>query len=231
MVYPAYGIAAMIYLMTITLAVKLFGVRSQSFALTTFAPTDSLATLALTTFGISVMSSFPLLFFNLRQYVTNYLFPQPSMATVSLLLFVGFIACFCRDVGIVGGFSGAILGTSMMFVFPPLMYMAALLKTEATRINELNNPMEMESIPGQEREERVEQMGLNEVDWKDVLKTVVFSSSSSSCNSRISKSVILFNSLLLLCGVFLAVVGTANNVINLILLSSPTPSSYKSKPK
>ncbi len=195
MSYPAYAIAALIYIATITLSIMLFGTRTQSFALNTFAPTDTYASWALTLFGLSVMSSFPLLFFNLRQFVIKHLGSQwqllkeSSAATALLLCSVGFVACFCRDVGVVGGFSGAILGTSMMFVFPPIMYISASLKSSAD--------------------------GSKDNTWKSNLSNLLLSGQSSKLS--ISRAELVGNIFLMLCGIFLATVGTVNNILNLLI--------------
>lgn len=50
-----------------------------------------------------------------------------------LLLFISYLASKFIDIGVVGSLAGGILGSSMMFVFPPLMY------TRALKINAKNN--------------------------------------------------------------------------------------------
>ena len=45
-----------------------------------------------------------------------------------LLLLISFLASKFTDIGVVGSVAGGVLGSSMMFVFPPIMYIRALQK-------------------------------------------------------------------------------------------------------
>lgn len=118
---------------TVSLALKLFGSNSQSFALNSFNANDPLAFIARLAFGTSVLASFPLVFLAMRDWFVKRMIPfipnntREKVAGL-LLLFICGLATVVKDLGIVASISGGVLGTSMMFVFPPIMYMRALIK-------------------------------------------------------------------------------------------------------
>ena len=99
-----------------------------------FSPKDPLGTVARFSFGASVLASYPLIFLAMRNwFVTKATKYAPSIAEVPKIsaLLLGFIALLTsrfKDIGVVGSISGGILGSSMMFVFPPIMYLRALQK-------------------------------------------------------------------------------------------------------
>lgn len=131
----SYGVAALIYIMTMVFGVTLFGPKSASFALNSFSVRDPLANIARLAFGASVLASFPLIFLSVRTFFINQLKKIiPSMGeavrpvTFLLLSFIGLLAVVFTDIGVVGSLSGGLLGSSMMFLFPPIMYTGAILK-------------------------------------------------------------------------------------------------------
>jgi amino acid permease len=148
MVTRAYLGAASLYGLTILATYGLFQHRGQSFALNTLSPLDPLAIGAFVAFGASVLASYPLVFLNVRNWLRQQLLlqhnrhlarrgagdaaaPAPawlSVRTVAALLLsvIGLVATFVTDIGQLGSVAGAVFGSSMMFVFPPLMYMGAL---------------------------------------------------------------------------------------------------------
>lgn len=127
----SYFSAAMVYLITILVSNALFGVKSASFALNSFSPNDPLAIIAFLCFGISVLASYPLIFLNVRGFTLSSfqqnnipLFNNLYSVTGLLLTLLGAITIVATDIGKVGSMSGALFGSTMMFIFPPLMYMS-----------------------------------------------------------------------------------------------------------
>lgn len=57
-----------------------------------------------------------------------------SIKTVAAILLssIGFVATKLTDIGKIGSVAGAIFGSSMMFIFPPIMYMSILKKKGAS---------------------------------------------------------------------------------------------------
>jgi hypothetical protein len=130
----SYLWAGTIYVGTMALGLHLFGPHSASFALNSFSPKDPLGTVARVAFGSSVLAGFPLIFLSMRNWFVSQaqqhfkiLGDIKPMALV-LLGFIGLLASKVTDIGIVGSIAGGILGSSMMFVFPPIMYIRALQK-------------------------------------------------------------------------------------------------------
>lgn len=130
----AYSGAAHIYIGTVLLTLALFGARAPVFALNGFSSADGLGTLARVAFGTSVLASFPLIFFTMRNwFVTQATKHVPILGnvksmTVVLLSLIGLAATRCNDIGLVGSIAGGVFGSSMMFIFPPLIYIATLLR-------------------------------------------------------------------------------------------------------
>eukprot|EP01036_Dinobryon_divergens_P031449 gene31449-40847_t len=134
--FVTYSAAAAVYFSTIFLALTLFGPGSASFALNSFSPKDPLAVFSLLAFGTSVLASFPLMFLAMRSWfiskagqskssIIRSVGTIPSMSAL-LLTCIGVLASKIKDIGKVGSLSGAVFGSAMMFVFPPIMYIRAL---------------------------------------------------------------------------------------------------------
>ena len=130
----SYGSGALIYMGTMILGLRLFGPLSASFALNSFSISDPLGMVARVAFGSSVLASFPLIFLNMRNYFAASIFPglRSDQITALLLGFIALLTSMVTDIGVVGSIAGALFGSSMMFIFPPLMYMGALRRTDMT---------------------------------------------------------------------------------------------------
>jgi len=131
----SYGSGALIYMGTMILGLHLFGPLSASFALNSFSINDPLGMVARVAFGSSVLASFPLIFLNMRNYFAASIFPslKSDQITALLLGLIALLTSVVTDIGVVGSIAGALFGSSMMFIFPPLMYMGALRKSDKTK--------------------------------------------------------------------------------------------------
>jgi amino acid permease len=133
----SYAFAAIIYIVTMALGVKLFGANAQSFLLNNFAASDPLATIARIAFGSSVLASYPLIFLNMRNWFVALAgekfskFAGRKQVTFALLALISTLAVFFKDIGVVGSLAGGILGSSVMFIFPPIMYIRAFQRRAA----------------------------------------------------------------------------------------------------
>lgn len=134
MAMTSYSLVTAVYIVTMTLGVLLFGNKTKSFILNNFAANDPLATIARIAFGSSVLASFPLIFLSMRNWfvaLAGRKFSKISgrrPISVVLLAFISTLAVFFKDIGVVGSLAGGILGSSVMFIFPPIMYIRALQK-------------------------------------------------------------------------------------------------------
>eukprot|EP01041_Mallomonas_annulata_P004741 gene4741-9415_t len=130
----SFSIAGLIYITTMLLGLTLFGIHSKPFILNNFVSSDPLALIARSAFGASVLASFPLIFLSMRNWlmsVTSKKFHFISgrrPITAFLLTLICGLAVRFKDVSVVGSLSGAIFGSTMMFIFPPIMYIRALQK-------------------------------------------------------------------------------------------------------
>jgi hypothetical protein len=139
----AYLGGTILYYLTMLLGYNLFGLHSQSFALNSFAPKDIYGGISRIAFGTSVLASFPLIFLNMRNwFIEKAKKHAPNLGAVKpmsavLLALISLMTSRCKDIGIVGALSGGVLGTSMMYIFPPIMYIGALRKKAKASINRI----------------------------------------------------------------------------------------------
>jgi len=144
----AYLGSASIYIGTIALAMTLFGKNSYSFALNNFVARDPIGLISRIAFGTSVLASYPLIFLAMRNWFAQQFSKlSPSLGGIKkvsaiLLLLICFLTTKVSDIGIVGSIAGGVFGSSMMFVFPPLMYIGALKK----QAKDQNKPLPMGKI-------------------------------------------------------------------------------------
>eukprot|EP01042_Synura_sphagnicola_P001065 gene1065-1201_t len=141
------------------LGISLFGTSVQPFLLNNMSPLDPLGTLARVCFASSVLASYPLIFFNMRNWITskvnlfyskygpkNNASPVKSISvgqvSAALLGAICFLATKFTDISFVGSLAGAIFGSNMMFIFPPLMYIRALQK----KAKENNCPINLVTV-------------------------------------------------------------------------------------
>ena len=129
----SYGLGACTYIGTMFLGLQLFGPRSASFALNSFSTRDPLGLVARVAFGSSVLASYPLIFLSMRntfaaaaaKFSPNI---KSESVTAALLALIAVLTSRFTDIGVVGSLAGGVFGSSMMFVFPPVMYMRALVQ-------------------------------------------------------------------------------------------------------
>lgn len=144
----AYLGSASIYIGTVALAMALFGKNSYSFALNNFVARDPIGLISRIAFGTSVLASYPLIFLAMRNWFAQQFSKiSPSLGGIKkvsavLLMLICFLTTKVSDIGIVGSIAGGIFGSSMMFVFPPLMYIGALKKQSKDQ----NKPLPMGKI-------------------------------------------------------------------------------------
>jgi hypothetical protein len=198
MVSLSYFLCAVIYVLTIYLSSHLFTPYSvQSFTLNAFSSADPLALLAFCSYGISILASFPLIFFSLRN--SALLLSENSgckginnipMMTTILLFIIGTLGVICKDIGKVGAVGGAVLGTSMMFIFPSIMYLNLLWKQRQRHL-----------IFFHKLKEGKDKMG----EYEDVSLSNQF------------QTKMLVNGALLSCGIGIGLMGTINSIKSLFI--------------
>jgi amino acid permease len=112
-----------------------FGSSSSGLILNSYAATDALATAARSAIGLSLITSFPIVFFSVRDQLlgvvgdklakrategSNY-----AIMTAVILAMLTATALKLTDLSKVAGFVGAIFGIFLIYVAPPLMALRA----------------------------------------------------------------------------------------------------------
>ena len=107
-----------------------FGSAAQGLILNNYAVTDKLISISRLAVTISLICSYPLLFVGTRDGLLDLLRVKNekrnprflNQITISILSVITIMALFVKDITFVASISGAILGTSLIFIFPTLMY-------------------------------------------------------------------------------------------------------------
>ena len=106
-----------------------FGSASQGLILNSYATGDPLAFLARLGIGMSIIFSYPLNFVGLRDGILSALGKTEEgkknsvhiALSLLLMLIMNGTALFLKDLGLVVGLGGAILGSALVYIFPALM--------------------------------------------------------------------------------------------------------------
>eukprot|EP00522_Entomoneis_paludosa_P015173 CAMPEP_0172459582 /NCGR_PEP_ID=MMETSP1065-20121228/33262_1 /TAXON_ID=265537 /ORGANISM="Amphiprora paludosa, Strain CCMP125" /LENGTH=463 /DNA_ID=CAMNT_0013214319 /DNA_START=214 /DNA_END=1604 /DNA_ORIENTATION=+ len=129
----SFGIAIAFYSLVTSWSFLTFGAATKPMILSNYATTDALVSVARFAVGLSLIFSYPLLFVGTREGL--YDLCQVSLAqrqqpwihigsTVGLLGLITAMAVQVTDLTLVASLSGALLGTSLIFIFPTLMFRA-----------------------------------------------------------------------------------------------------------
>lgn len=126
-----------------------FGSSSAGVILNSYAPTDRLAAVARALFGLSVICSYPVLFQGFKAAVRTILIPFTVKDSIGLdqaitlipIAVITLTAVLVKDAGIVNAVSGAVTGSSLIYLFPTIMYLMSPLPT-------IKNPIETVAICG-----------------------------------------------------------------------------------
>lgn len=157
-VAPSFAASGIFYALVSSLGYLTFGSATKGMVLTNYSTNDILVSLSRFALGISLITSYPLLFTGLRTGIVdliNQLMPmfdrgrkddqrqqkqfelndrQSDQLTVVLVSLITILAIKINDITFVASMSGALLGTSLIFIFPPLMFRSAL-AMESKRTN------------------------------------------------------------------------------------------------
>ena len=130
----AYLILAAIYVTTMAAGYATFGDNAMGNILLNYSGTDALATLGRLATGLSIIFGFPLISNGCREGLKNAAdalgwfggaASDPANHTrlvLSLLLVTTTLAVVADDIGLVAGLTGALMGSSLVYVCPTLLY-------------------------------------------------------------------------------------------------------------
>jgi len=136
MVYLSYSILAVIYAATMTAGYATFGDNALGNLLLSYHSSDKLAFLGRVATGLSVVFGFPLVSNGAREGLKNASaalgFPAISKTENHPKVVVGMLAAACflavkiQDVKVIAGFSGAAMGSCLVYIFPTVIYVRTL---------------------------------------------------------------------------------------------------------
>ena len=155
-VVPSFAASVLFYAVVSSMGYLTFGSSTAPMILSNYSTKDILLSLSRFAVGLSLIFSYPLLFVGLRDGIIdliNQISPllskknktqqqkplvltqsQSNRVTVGLISFITVLALKITDLAFVASMSGALLGTSLIFIFPTLMFRSAL-KNESERTN------------------------------------------------------------------------------------------------
>jgi len=108
--------------------------NSASFILNNYSHNDPLATISRLMVGLSTLMAYPIVFHGVRDGVVDVLevpFHEQTASnlnrlTLVLLLILTVISIFVTDLGMINAVGGGLVATAIVFVFPTMMFRAAL---------------------------------------------------------------------------------------------------------
>jgi amino acid permease len=162
-VASSFAVSVLFYAIVSALGYLTFGSATEGMILSNYSTKDVLVSLSRFAVGLSLIFSYPLLFVGLREGIVdliNQVSPllrnnktkdrttpqqqqqkqlvltdkQSNRLTVGLVSLITMLALKITDLTFVASMSGALLGTSLIFIFPPLMFRSAL-TMESERTN------------------------------------------------------------------------------------------------
>jgi amino acid permease len=133
-VASSFGISVVVYAAVSAMAFLTFGSATAGMVLNNYSTQDVLLSLSRFAVGLSLIFSYPLLFVGARDGVLDLIrMPEEKRTnsvlnklSVGLLGIITVLALNVTDLTFVASMSGAVLGTSLIFIFPTLMFRAAV---------------------------------------------------------------------------------------------------------
>lgn len=130
----AFGFSSFVYVLITCFGFLTFGGNCDGYILNNYSDKDSLATICRVAIAFSILFTYPITFMGFRDGVLDCLsLPMEkqtstnvNIITVTLLFIVTSLAILVTDLGFVNAIGGGTLATAIVFVFPALMYRAAV---------------------------------------------------------------------------------------------------------
>uniref|UniRef100_A0A7S1BC54 Amino acid transporter transmembrane domain-containing protein n=1 Tax=Corethron hystrix TaxID=216773 RepID=A0A7S1BC54_9STRA len=134
MTAASFGLSVAFYFVLASLAFLTFGASTAGMVLNNYSTKDLLISASRCAVAVSLIGSYPLMFVGTRDGLLDLLQLPEKQRTDSLLnkMSVGLVgiitllATKVTDLTFVASISGAMLGTSLIFIFPTLMFRAAV---------------------------------------------------------------------------------------------------------
>jgi len=145
-VATSFSISVVFYAAVSAMSFLTFGSATAAMVLSNYSTKDALLSASRFAVGLSLIFSYPLLFVGARDGLLDLAQVAESkrspallnQVTVGLLAVVTALALKVTDLTFVASVSGALLGTSLIFIFPTLMFRAAV-KSSPTRAQKMES--------------------------------------------------------------------------------------------
>eukprot|EP00559_Dactyliosolen_fragilissimus_P004323 CAMPEP_0184868978 /NCGR_PEP_ID=MMETSP0580-20130426/32403_1 /TAXON_ID=1118495 /ORGANISM="Dactyliosolen fragilissimus" /LENGTH=462 /DNA_ID=CAMNT_0027370171 /DNA_START=484 /DNA_END=1872 /DNA_ORIENTATION=- len=144
-VTTSFGISIAFFVLMAGLGFCTFGSASSGLILNNYSNKDILMAFSRVAVAISIVFSYPLAFSGCRDGVLDLAGVPPEKrnnalldkVTVTMLSFITFLALKVKDLSFVLSFGGATLGNALIYVYPAIMFRAAVkkMKAETTTTN------------------------------------------------------------------------------------------------
>ncbi|OEU11679.1 hypothetical protein FRACYDRAFT_138697, partial [Fragilariopsis cylindrus CCMP1102] len=130
-VTTSFMVSILFYGIVSALGYSTFGLSTSAMILNNYSTNDILISISRFCVGLSLIFSYPLLFVGLKSgtidlinqlKITNQQKHSNSKLTVLLLSSITLLATHITDLTFVASMSGALLGTSLIFIFPTIMF-------------------------------------------------------------------------------------------------------------
>jgi amino acid permease len=142
MTVTGYSIVAVLNALVLSFGFLTFGGNAQGNVLNNYAVSDVGATLSRFLVSVSVASGYPFLFSAARSSARSLfgngkssgtVVPSQSRVSKTLMLLITGAALVVQDAGFVVSLIGAIAGTAIIYIFPPLLFLKRFAKERGVR--------------------------------------------------------------------------------------------------
>lgn len=129
-----FGASTILYIVIMCFGFLTFGGNCDGYILNNYSPHDPVMTTSRIFIAFSILFTYPVTFFGTRDGVLDILeLPQEkqtstnmNIITVTLLIIITVLAAVTTDLGLVNAVGGGSLATLIVFVFPAVMFSAAI---------------------------------------------------------------------------------------------------------
>ena len=130
----AFGFSTLIYVLMTAFGFLTFGGNCDGYILNNYSTNDRLATICRVAIAFSILFTYPITFMGFRDGLLDVIelpveqqtSSNINIVTIVLLVIVTTLAAICKDLGFINAVGGGTLATAIVFVFPALMYQAAI---------------------------------------------------------------------------------------------------------
>lgn len=133
-VWTAFSIAALSFLVVSSVGFLTFGAGASGFVLNNYSPYDVFATFGRVAIALSIVLTYPIIFTGLKDPVLDIFEVAENdrndenlrLLSFGLLAIITFLATKIQDLGLVISIGGGTFSTTVSYIFPALMFQAAI---------------------------------------------------------------------------------------------------------